>query len=156
MEKYGEKRELLHSRLDQLGPPFDVDRGRLTHINLVVTRKNISAIYGGGSVPSFPSIGESARKHPYRNFLHGNFDQNPFLPPEPGWPGLFFRLDEKNDHRNPEGDPIVYRTFARHADRRCVYLGQYTFTKLQDITKQEWHKLPEKVPPHLCFKFHGY
>lgn len=140
--------------MDQLGPPLDVDRGRLTHINFVVTRRNISEIYGGGPVASFPKIGKSAT-HPYRNFLHGNFDQNPFLPPEPGWPGLFFRLDEKNEHRDAEGEPIVYRTFARHVDRRCVYLGQYTFTKLQDISKQEWRELPEKVLHHLHFKLHN-
>jgi len=74
------------------------------------------------------------------------------MPPEPGWPGLFFRLDEKRDHCDTEGNPIVYRTFARHADKRCVYLGQYTLTKLQDISKQEWRELSEKVPPRLRFK----
>ena len=68
------------------------------------------------------------------------------MPPEPGWPGLYFRLDEKNDHKDLEGNPIVYRTFARHADKRCVYLGQYTFTKLEDISKKEWRELPDKVP----------
>ena len=129
-----------------------MDRGRLTHNKLVITRMDISAIYGGNSVASFPDLGGEARvTHPYRNFLHGNFDHNPFMPPEPGWPGLFFRLDEKNDHRDPEGKPIVYRTFARHANKRCTYLGQYTFTKLEDISTQEWRELPEKVPPYIWF-----
>lgn len=59
---------------------------------------------------------------------------------------MYFRLDEKNDHKDLEGNPIVYRTFARHADKRCVYLGQYTFTKLEDISKKEWRELPDKVP----------
>ena len=113
---------------------------------------DISAIYGGETVSLFPKIRKSARAtHPYRNFLHGSFDHNPFMPPEPGWPGLFFRLDDKNDHRDTEGNPIIYRTLARHADKRCVYVGQYTLTRLEDISKQEWRELPEKVLSHFCF-----
>ena len=77
------------------------------------------------------------------------------MPPEPGWPGLFFRLDEKNDHRDREGNPIMYRTFARHADKGCVYVGQYTFTKLEDLSKQEWRQLPDKVLQlHTWFEIH--
>lgn len=147
IESYGENSKLLHGRLDRLGPPLDVDRSRITHDQLRITRMDIAGIYGGNSVCSFPTISKGAQaKHQYRNFLHGNFDHNPFLPPEPGWPGLYFRLDEKTEHRTPEGNPIVYRTFARHADKRCVYLGQYTFVKLEDISKQEWRELSDKVP----------
>jgi hypothetical protein len=133
--------------LDQLGLPFDVDRTRITHDELLITRMDIATIYGGESVSSFPKIRKEAQeRHPYRNFLHGNFDHNPFMPPEPGWPGLYFRLDEVHDHKDPEGNPIEYRTFARHVDKRCVYLGQYTFSKLESISKQEWRELPDKVP----------
>lgn len=111
---------------------------------------DITNIYGGENISSFPRIGKKGKgKHPYRNFLHGNFDHNPFLPPEPGWPGLFFRLDEINDHKDVDGNPIVYRTFARHSDRRCVYLGQYTLSKLEDISKEEWRNLPDKVQTPL-------
>ena len=95
----------------------------------------------------FPKIRKSAlATHPYRNFLHGNFEHNPFMPPEPGWPGLFLRLEESTDRCDAEGNPIAYRTFVRQADKRCIYYGQYTLTKLQDISKQEWHEFPEKVP----------
>ena len=135
-----------------------MDRGRITHDRFVITRADITSIYGGENVSSFPRIGKEARaRHPYRDFLHGNFVHNPFLPPEPGWPGLFFRLDEKFEHRDVDGDPIVYRTFARHADRRCVYLGQYILTRLEDISKQEWRDLPDKVsiPFILHSKSHG-
>ncbi|KAF9789675.1 hypothetical protein BJ322DRAFT_551667 [Thelephora terrestris] len=76
------------------------------------------------------------------------------MPPEPGWPGLFFRLDELNDHQDVEGNPIVYRAFARHADSRCVYLGQYTFTKLEGISGREWRELPEKTR-EIWLKFFG-
>ena len=146
VEIYGKNQKLLHARLDQLGSPFDVDRSRLTHDKFIITRADITSIYGGECVASFPKMGKKARAtHGYRNFIHGNFDHNPFFPPEPGWPGLLFRLDELNDHQDMDGNPIVYRTFARHADRRCVYLGQYTFTKLEDISGTEWRKLPEKV-----------
>ena len=59
---------------------------------------------------------------------------------------MYFRLDEKNNHTDRRGNPIVYRTFSHHLDKRCVYLGQYTITKLEDISKQEWSDLPDKVP----------
>lgn len=155
VESYGADRTLLRNRLDQLGPPLSVDRSRLTHDSSIITRMDISAIFGGNPVSSFPRMSREAQaQHPYRNFLHGNFDHNPFMPPEPGWPGLFFRLDENTDHCDPDGNPTVYRTFARHADKRCIYLGQYTFTKLEGISKQEWRDLPGKVPqPYTRLEF---
>jgi hypothetical protein len=151
VEIYGEDQRPLYRRLDQLGQPLDVDRSRITHDQFIITRTDIASIYGGESVSSFPKISSKRQaEHTYRNFLHGNFQHNPFMPPEPGWPGLFFRLDELNDHQDVEGNLIVYRAFARHADSRCVYLGQYTFTKLEGISGREWRELPEKVLHTPC------
>ena len=75
----------------------------------------------------------------------GDRQDDPFMPSEPGQQGLYLRLDEKNDHRDAAGKPILYRVFVRLADKRCVYVGQYTLTRLQDISGKEWCELPEKV-----------
>ena len=129
----------LFRSLNCLGHPFHVKMNKITHNVIPLTWRDISAIYGGkaGLVPKISS--KKLETHGFDHWLTPNLEFHPFLPAQPGWPGLIFRLDEDIEEWRPkEGNE--FRVVVRKEQHCYEYIGQYEMVRLDDITSDEWEQ----------------
>ena len=134
----------LFSTLNFLGHPFHVDMNKITHNVIPSTWRDISAIYGGtvGLAPKISS--KKLETHGFDHWLTPNLEFHPFLPAQPGWPGLMLQLDDDTEEWRPkEGNE--FRVVARKDLHYHEYIGQYEMVRLDDITRDEWEQQPAKV-----------
>ena len=111
--------------------------------DVVVTRQFMSETYGGAPIPLYPSISEATRValggHPY-HFAYPTLKRNPEVPLMPGAVGLLCRaLSEV-----PWGDSEI-ELVVGIGEGMWAYLGNYTTTKAESLSKEEWNSLPERV-----------
>lgn len=67
--------------------------------DVAVPREFLSAIYGGNSQETLPSIGKRfLDQHGLDDFMYPSLDYNPGAPQVPGAPGLMFMLDALQPH----------------------------------------------------------
>jgi hypothetical protein len=121
--------------------PYDIalDQGRAS---AMVTRKFLSATYGGSSQTTRPKI--AAKKlavHGLNDFMYPNLDMNPYAPEVPGARGLFFESSDEPAEEWPE----VQRVITRIASAQWQYMGQYRLTPVASLSKEEWASQVVKV-----------
>ena len=134
----------LFNSLDCLGPPFHVNAADITHSNIPAAQTDLSIIYGGklGLIPKISP--ERLAAHGFNHWMTPNMDFHPFLPPQPGWPGLMLRSDDELEEWLPEGG-TEFRVVIKREPQFLEYVGQYEMVRLGDITGDEWKKQPPKV-----------
>ena len=137
-------KDRLFNSLDCLGPPFPVDMSEITHNNTPATQINLSSTYGGklGFIPKIPP--EKLAIHGFDHWMIPNMEYHPFLPAQPGWPGLMLRSDDDLEEWGPEGGS-EFRVVIKREPQFLEYVGQYEMVRLGDITGDEWKKQPAKV-----------
>lgn len=92
----------LFNSIDRLGPPFHVDTLKITHNDTPATQPDLSAIYGVEDFSLTPKIApKNLAEHGLNHWMVPNIDLHPYLPPQPGWPGLMLRLDDKLEEWQP-------------------------------------------------------
>ncbi|KAG5639141.1 hypothetical protein H0H81_006400 [Sphagnurus paluster] len=110
--------------------------------DVTVTRKFLSAQYGGNTQATFPDIRkELLEEHGLDDFMYPNLDFNPHAPEMPGAPGLFFAAIGR-----PADDwPQINRVITRISSGIWQYQGQYKMTPVESLTKEEWAAQKYKV-----------
>ena len=139
----------LFNSLDCLGPPLRVNTAELTHSNTPATPTDLRMIYGGkfGLTPKISA--EKLGKHGFDHWMVPKMDFHPFLPPQPGWPGLMLRLDDEVEEWRPD-EGTEFRVVIKCEPHFLEYVGQYEMVRLDDITGDEWKKQPPKVSTPTC------
>lgn len=139
----------LFGLLDTLGPLFKVNMAALTHRKTRGTHADLREIYGG-KYSLTPKISEKKLKeHGFDHLMIAKSDNHPFLPPQPGWPGLMLRLDDDKDSYRPDGG-TEFRVVVKLEPHFLEYVGQYVMVRLDDIRWLEWKKQPAKVSTSTC------
>lgn len=134
----------IHSRMATIG--YDLYEVKLpSHIAFFeVRRVFVSKNYGGNCVETFPSISaKNFARHGMDDFMFLTCDYNPYAPQIPGGPGLSFEccdLPAEAVYRQK-----TRRVFTRIHDGWWQYLGQYTHTKVDNLTVREWLSQPQSV-----------
>ena len=137
--------EVIQSRLEPIGiEPFKINLPR-AEVNMMVTRKFMSAVYGGSSEGTFPPIGkEKLAEHGMNDFMYLHLDYQPCAPQIPGKCGLWFSTGSR---RGDWGG--VYRVITRDLLRsEWQYMGQYEIKPAKSLTREEWVSQKDKV---RCF-----
>jgi len=134
--------QVIKSRLEPIGiKPFKINLSR-AELNVMVTRKFMSSVYGGSSEGTFPPIGkEKLAEHGMNDFMYLHLDYQPCAPQVPGKCGLWFSTGSRRG--NLEG---VYRVITRDLRRsQWQYMGQYHIKPAKSLTKEEWVSQDDKV-----------
>lgn len=141
--------EILHTRLNVLGPPLPVDFSTLTHNQVPAGRMDISVLYGGKSGQLFPKMSDPKfNNHGFDNWMIPNVQYHPFLPPLPGWPGLILRSKGVSDWKPEAGGG--FRVVAKREPNFFEYVGQYEMVNLGTVSAEEWKIQPRKVLGIFC------
>lgn len=134
----------LFNSLDCLGPPFLVDMENITHSGIPATLTDIRVMYGGKLGLTFKIAPEKIASHGFDHWMVPNMDFHPFLPAQPGWPGLMLRSDDELEEWEPE-EGTEFRVVMKRDPQFLEYVGQYEMVRLNDITTDEWKEQPAKV-----------
>jgi hypothetical protein len=142
-------KDRLFNSLDCLGPPFKVNMAEITHNDIPAMPADLRIIYGGKHSLTPKISSEKLASHGFDHWLTPNMDYHPFLPAQPGWPGLMLRSDDELEEWCPE-EGTEFRVVIRREPRFLEYVGQYEMVRLGDITGDEWKRQPPKViaPTH--------
>jgi len=142
-------KDRLFNSLDCLGPPFEVNMAEITHNDIPGTQADLRTIYGG-KLHLIPKITpEKLANHGFDHWMTPNPDFHPFLPAQPGWPGLMLRSDDELEEWCPD-QGTEFRVVIRRETRFLEYVGQYEMVRLSDITGDEWKRQPPKVIALTC------
>jgi hypothetical protein len=137
------------NNLDSLGRLFFVDTAKITHNTCPAELSDFRSIYGVGSglIPErFPHPKHKV-PHPEHNFVGWMIPQieiHPFLPLQPGWPGLLLQIDNQVEAWTPE-EGAEFRVVTEKVPQFVEYLGQYEMIRLGDLTGDDWKRQPAKV-----------
>lgn len=149
---------MLQHRFNTLGPVFTINNSAINpeQRSVCVTRAFISDVYGGSPQGMLPPISEKyVRKHKMNDFMFPDLVHNPYLPIQPGHPGMMFRLPDELDKdrgwedttEGKERRTDVQRVFVKLAQNEWVYVGQYAMSRMQNLGIAEWRAQGPKV----CF-----
>ena len=136
--------------LECLGPPFDVKEG-ITHNTLPATYADLRTNYGVGTGLTPKVSPDKLAKHGFQDWMIPNMDCHPFLPAQPGWPGLMLQVNDDLEEWEPE-EGREFRVIIKKEPRFVEYVGQYEMLRLSDITGDEWRQQPVKVTIGPCAK----
>jgi len=142
---------VLMKRLEPIGLDIYVINLPLAEINQMVSRRFMSAIYGGSMQATFPQIGEAKlAEHGMNDFMYLHMDYQPYAPQTPGGCGLYFSTDE--DSESWEG---VMRVLTRDLNiAMWQYMGQYEVKVAASLEVAEWLQQDLKVGFLLnCLRF---
>ncbi|KAA1477495.1 hypothetical protein DENSPDRAFT_844664 [Dentipellis sp. KUC8613] len=135
--------EAVRGHVDTLGrTPFPITLNPvLSHVP--VSRGFMSAVYGGNGVETFPAIGkDQIEEHGLDSFVYMSLDFNPAAPHGPGHPGLWFNTEPFTFDGTSKGP---WRMFVRLRANAWLYVGQYIFFVMEDLSQEGWLLLPEEV-----------
>lgn len=134
----------LFDRLDRVGPRLQVNMAEITHRAIRATQTDLRVLYGGklGLTPNIAP--EKLANHGFDHWMTPNMDFHPFLPAQPGWPGLMLRSDDNLEEWRPEGGS-AFRVVVKHEPNFIEYIGQYEMVRLDDITEDEWNQQDANV-----------
>ena len=130
--------------LDCLESPFPVRMQDITHNTIPAKPSDLNSIYGGKMSFTPKPSAEKLASHGFDHWMIPNMEFHPFLPPQPGWPGLMLRLDDELEEWQPEGGK-AFRVVIKKEPNLLEYVGQYEMVRLSDIAEDEWKKQPAKV-----------
>ncbi len=133
---------VLIKRLEPVGlDKYAIDLP-LAEINQMVSRKFMSAIYGGSMQATFPQIREAKlAEHGMDDFMYLHLDYQPYAPQTPGGCGLWFSTDGDSDPW--EG---VSRVLTRDLNSAMwQYMGQYEVKAAASLEMEEWLQQDLKV-----------
>ncbi|KAF5372045.1 hypothetical protein D9615_008076 [Tricholomella constricta] len=141
-EGRGLSMDTVRDRLLPIGlDPYPISLERSIQ-DVTITRKFLSAHYGGNTQATFPTIRRALlNEHGLDDFMYPNLDFNPHAPEMPGAPGLFFAADGEAAHDWPE----IERVITRIRQGIWQYQGQYKMTPAPSLTKAEWACQKSKV-----------
>lgn len=109
----------------------------------------MSETYGGSPQPLYPTISNAKRMalggHQHR-FVYPTLKRNPEVPLIPGSVGLLCRaLSEV-----PWG-PLEVKLVVGIGEAMWAYMGNYTTTKTESLSKEEWNSLSDHVSRFLSY-----
>ncbi|KAJ8521457.1 hypothetical protein ONZ45_g1876 [Pleurotus djamor] len=129
---------------------------------VLFSRKLLSEHLGGSCQPLVVKITKSQKALAQRlgitSYLCPNLDLNPWCPTTPGEHGYMFvgLGTEKDTFLKPE----VHHLFVglkkqpKQSTRLLRYLGQYSVSRVDALSAEEWETLPENVKEDYCNKTH--
>ena len=135
-----------NNSLDCLGPPISVNAADLTHNSIQAVRSNLRKIYGGGTGIAPKPSPKKLAEHGYDGLLLPKVEFHPFLPAQPGWPGLILGLNDDLEQWKPNKG-AEFRVIVKKEPHFLEYIGQYEMLRLDDIKGEEWKKQPTEVIP---------
>lgn len=137
------------SFLDRVGPPFHINTAKITHNTTPAMELDLRANYGIGCGIIPTVIAKEHAKQKFGGWMVPNMNFHPFLPPQPGWPGLMLRLGGRLEEWTPD-EGTEFRVVVKKEPCFVEYLGQYEMVRLSDITGDEWKRQPAKVVISVC------
>jgi hypothetical protein len=136
------KNAVLMKRLEPIGLEKYVIDLPLAEINQMVSRKFMSANYGGSMQATFPQIREEKlAEHGLDDFMYLHLNYQPYAPQTPGGCGLWFSTD--GDSEPWEG---ITRVLTRDLNSAMwQYMGQYEVKAAASLEMAEWLQQDLKV-----------
>ncbi|KAI0059305.1 hypothetical protein BV25DRAFT_1889909 [Artomyces pyxidatus] len=136
----------IRSRLQGLTQyPIDFDPALM---QVTVSRRFMSSVYGGSSQAAFPKIGEKKLAvHGLRNFMYLILDLHPHAPHQPGHPGLWFLQEVLTWEWSRKTER---RTFVRVSPGKWLYVGQYKLNPVAPFSREEWLMQSNKIRSFWC------